>query len=113
MTLWFSIDFMFTNNYSEMNKLPVLYTLVRGETGALRAWIRPRKAYPRPLQRDLLQMGRTILIIIESSGAPKITEKIHYLGVCSLLRGVFTTFPPLPRENLVTQNMVSSERALI
>ncbi len=62
------------NNYSEMNKLPD--TLVCGETDALRAWIRPRKAYPR------------LLVIIGRNGDPKISfykfttlGNIHYLAM--------------------------------
>ncbi len=69
------------NNYSEMNKLPVLSLHVgREETGALRAWIRPRKAYPR------------LLVIIGRNGDPKMSfQKIHYFGEHSLLG--YTSLP--------------------
>ena len=87
------------NNYSEMNKLPD--TLVCGETDALRAWIRPRKAYPR------------LLVIIGRNGDPKMSfQKIHYFGEHSLLG--YASLPCSGRmsENLVTQNSFSSESAL-
>ena len=82
-----------------MNKLSD--TLVCGETDALRAWIRPRKAYPR------------LLIIIGTEWGPKnVIKKIHYFGEHSLLG--YASLPCSGRmsENLVTQNSFSSESAL-